>query len=260
MENSMYSALFGALTQQHRMDIISNNLANVNTTGYKKDQSAFKDVFVRYASDYADPNRTLQDRLSWPDSKIMSQTRLTGDYIDFQQGGMEKTGNPLDMAIHGEGFFRVRTDEGQTAYTRDGSFRLNSDTGNLETSQGYELLGDGGPIQIPDNAKVAVNEQGQVMADGEVVGNVGLVTFEDLGVLEKKGENLLQLKENAQAQELPAEDSQVRQGYLESSNVEVVKQMVNMVDTMRNFESLQRVMKNSREADEKVTRQVGTVT
>ena len=260
MDNSMYSALFGAMSQQHRMDIIANNLSNANTTGFKKDQSAFKDVFTRYASDYADPNMTLQDRVLWPDSKLISQTRLTGDYIDFNQGALKTTGNPLDFAIEGEGFFRVRTADGQTAYTRNGNFSINAMTGNLQTARGNVLLGDGGPIQIPDNAKVVVNEQGEVIADEEIVGNIGLVTFTDLRDLEKRGENLLQLKDNPRGQEVAAEDAMVRQGFLESSNVEIVREMVNMIDTQRSFEALQKVMTTSKEIDDKVIQKVGTYT
>ncbi|MFP4168561.1 MAG: flagellar basal-body rod protein FlgF [Desulfonatronovibrionaceae bacterium] len=260
MDNSMYSALFGALTQEHRMDMIANNLSNVDTTGFKKDQSSFKDEFIRFASDYADPNMTLQDRVLWPDAKLLSQTRLSGDYIDFNQGSLQDTGNPLDLAIDGEGFFRVRTPDGQEAYTRAGSFRINSETNTLETPQGYTLLGDGGEVEIPENARVTVNGQGQIIADGDVIADVGLVTFEDLRALEKQGENLFRIREDAQAQEIPAENARVCQGYLEGSNVEVVREMVNMIDTMRTFESLQKSMTTSKEADDKVIRQVGSYT
>lgn len=261
MDNSMYSALFGALSQEHRIDMISNNLANVNTTGFKKDQSAFKDVFIRYASDYADPNMTLQDRTLWPDAKLLSQTRLTGNYVDYNQGSLKNTGNPLDLAIDGEGFFRVRTEDGQTGYTRNGSFRINAETNNLETAQGRVLLGDGGPIQIPeDTSNIAVNAHGEIRADGELVGDVGLVTFDDLGDLEKRGETLFRLREGARAGEVPAENARVSQGFLEGSNVEVVREMVNMIDTMRTFESLQKAMTTSKEADDKVIRQVGSYT
>lgn len=260
MQDSMYSAFFGAMTQETRMNTISNNLANVNTTGYKRDQTAFEDVFVRYPSDYGDPNLSLEDRLPWPEAKVRSQTRPSPNYQDFSQGEMQQTDNPLDLAIAGEGFFEVVTPEGETAYTRNGSFYRHPETGALSTGQDFELQGEGGPIVIPEDATdVHIGPDGEVMADGDLIDIINLTTFTDLQGLEKKGQQLLQIKEDTDVAPVPAEEARVQQGYLEGSNVEPVHAMVSMIDTMRNFEALQKMMTSTHEKDQQLINQVGTV-
>ncbi|MBT8763783.1 flagellar basal-body rod protein FlgF [Desulfohalobiaceae bacterium Ax17] len=259
MQQGMYTALFGSLTQEYRMNIIANNLANVNTIGFKKDKLSFRDVFKHYAADYVNPKEALKDKILWPEAKVYGQTRIAESSIDFNQGAMRLTGNKLDLAIEGEGFFRVRTPDGQTAYTRNGRFQRDPRTGYMVTGQGFVLLGDGGPIELPENGDVVVTEKGQVVVGGEVVDNISLVSFNDLNGLEKLGRQLFRIKPGLNMAEIPAEQAWVKQGYLEDSNVEVVQEMVSMIDTMRTFESLQKVMTSSQEEDQKVIREVGTV-
>lgn len=259
MQDSMYSAFFGAMSQEARMNIITNNLANANTTGYRREEVAFEDVFVRYASDYADPNRSLEDRILWPESKLRSQTRVSPTHLNFEQGGLKNTGNQLDLAIAGEGFFEVETPEGEVAYTRNGSFYRDPETGAMITGQRFQLLGGDGPIIIPDDAvNITITEGGQVVADGEVLDVINLTTFENLNVLEKMGRQLLRVKEGVDAQPQPAENARVQQGYLEDSNVEVVYEMVNMITVMRNFEAMQKIVTTTHEKDQQVIRDVGT--
>ncbi|MFW5730051.1 MAG: flagellar basal-body rod protein FlgF [Desulfonatronovibrionaceae bacterium] len=259
MRDSMYSAFFGAMTQEAQMNITSNNLANVNTTGYKRQATAFEDVFVRFASDYADPNITLEDRLPWPDDKLRSQTRVSPDHVVLEEGPLKNTGNPLDLAISGEGFFKVQTPEGETAYTRNGSFYRDPEDGSMITAQKFQLLGEGGPIIIPEDAgRVVVSEDGQVSADGAVLGVIDLVSVDNLNALEKMGSSLLRVREGAEAQEIAAEDARVNQGFLEESNVQVVNEMVSMISIMRNFEALQKVITTTQEKDQQLIRDVGT--
>ncbi|MFP4084970.1 MAG: flagellar basal-body rod protein FlgF [Desulfonatronovibrio sp.] len=259
MQDSMYSAFFGAMSQEARMNIISNNLANANTTGYKRGEVAFEDVFVRYVSDYADPNTTLEDRILWPEAKLRSQTRVSPAHLNFEQGGLKNTGNQLDMALTGEGFFEVETPEGEVAYTRNGSFYRDPETGTLITGQRFQLLGEAGPIVIPEDAvDIVVSEDGQVSADGEILDAINMVSFDDLNVLEKMGRQLLRVKEGVDAQPVPAENTLVKQGFLEDSNVEVVYEMVNMISTMRNFEAMQKVVSTTQEKDQQLIRDVGT--
>lgn len=253
----MYSALFGALSQEFRLNMIANNLANVNTVGFKKEKTAFADVFTRFASDYVEVNPSLTPTIPWPEKKLVSETRLTGTYLDFNQGALKVTGNPLDVAIEGEGFFRVQTPQG-IRYTRNGSFLRNAATGNLVTSQGYPVLGENGPIELPDTGTITISEDGQIIVDGDVVGQLSVVTVSDFRALKKEGQNLLYL-EKGKAQEIPLENPSIKQGYLESSNVQVVEEMVNMIDTLRTFESLQRAMTSSQEEDQKAIRDVGTI-
>ena len=188
MQVSIYNSLFGALTQEYRLDITANNLANVNTTGYKQEELAFRDVFKRYAHDLLDPNMSVKGGVRWPEPNIICEPRIGKTGTDFDQGSLKRTGNPLDLAIQGEGFFRIRTPEGNF-YSRNGAFHLSSD-GRIVTAQGYELLAGGQAVQVPPNSNIKVNSGGDILADGEQVAQIDVVSFEDLSALNKRGENL----------------------------------------------------------------------
>ena len=259
MQQSMYSALFGALTQEHRLNVIANNLANVNTVGFKKDKLAFRDVFRHYASDYINPNETLDDKILWPKARDYAQTRIAFSRIDFNQGAMRRTGNDLDLAIEGVGFFKVKGRDGNIYYTRNGNFFKDPETGYMVTGQKFVLLGDGGPITLPEKGHAEITEEGQVVVDGETVGKISLVTFKNLEGMEKIGRQLFRAKSGLNMPEIPADQAWIKQGYLEDSNVEVVQEMVGMIDTLRTFESLQKIMTSTQEEDQKVIREVGTV-
>ena len=154
MQNAMYTALFGALSNEHRMSSISNNLANVNTTGYKRDLLAFKDTFLMFAHDQImEPMPNIRAEPMFPEAQHMARTRIATTVTDFQQGGIKITGAPFDVAISGEGLFKVTSPEGDTFYTRNGHFRLTGE-GSLITEQGYSVQGEGGPIVMPDRKSV----------------------------------------------------------------------------------------------------------
>ena len=141
MQDSMYSAMFGAMSNEFRMNQIANNLANVNTTGYKQDNLAFHDTFMRFAHDHCVNARThLRGEQVWPDPHIIAKPRLSDQAVDFSQGSLVPTGNQLDLAITGDGFFQVRTPEGDYL-TRNGRFQV-SPEGTLVTEQGYAVLGE----------------------------------------------------------------------------------------------------------------------
>lgn len=257
MQKAMYSALFGALTQEFRLNTIANNLANMNTTGFKKDKLAFVDVFTRFASDYLDPNDTVKKRILWPEAKVMSETRLSREYVDLSPGTLKLTGNSLDFAIEGEGFFKIQTPDG-IRYTRDGSFKRDPKTGNLVTSHGNLVLGENGPIEIPENGVITVNENGEIVVNGDIVDKLVVVSVSNIKALKKIGNNLFLLDRN-KGQEIPSKDVFVKQGYLETSNVQVVEEMVNMIETLRAFEAMQKTMQSSKEQDDKVILQVGSI-
>ncbi|MDP3425942.1 MAG: flagellar hook basal-body protein, partial [Humidesulfovibrio sp.] len=142
MRESMYSAIFGAMTNEHRLDVIANNLANASTNGYKKDSYAFQDTFQRFAHDYlVDAKPYVQAESIWPKPYIQARPRMSGQFSDMSQGSLQVTDNALDVALVGEGFFKVRTPEGDFM-TRNGSFQLSAD-GRLITEQGFEVLGGG---------------------------------------------------------------------------------------------------------------------
>jgi flagellar basal-body rod protein FlgG len=239
MQESSYSAVFGALTQQHRLDTIANNLANVNTTGFKGDKLSFRDTFRRYAHDLLDPNTTLRERVPWPAANVLAQPRISEQVIDLSQGTMKSTGNALDLAIAGDGFFRVQTPEGEFM-TRQGVYH--------RSAEGYVVDGHG---------SVVIDASGQVSVDGEVIDVISLVRVEDPRNLEKVGNSLLRIRPDSGAQTVPAEDSTVEQGFLEAANVEVVSEMVNMIEALRAFEAYQKMISGTFEQDKKAIAEVG---
>ncbi len=256
MQDSAYSALFGALSNEHRLDVIANNLANANTTGYKRDQLAFEDVFVEFAHDIIrEPVTNLRADPLFPPAINMSKTRLAGTRIDLSQGSMKNTGGPLDFAIAGDGFFRIRTAQGDFL-SRNGHFQVTAD-GNLVTEQGYAVLGGAGEIALPPGSKVVVNDAGEIFADGELVDAFNLVTVDEPRALEKLGSNLFRIADGAEAGEIPAENAVVNQGFLETANVNVVEEMVGMIETHRAFEAYQKMIRETNEMDTKAITKVG---
>lgn len=257
MQESMYSAMFGAMTQEHRMNIISNNLANVNTTGYKRDRMAFKDVFIRYAhDDIREPLMHLKSKPLFPEPDHYAKPRIAVSKVEFAQGSLKQTGNDLDVALSGQGFFKVQNQDGTQFYTRNGAFHVNA-AGGLVNGNGDAVLGEGGPIVLPPNAKVVINGAGQIFADGELVDNLTVVDLSNTDALQKVGHNYFELQAEGAADEVPAADAVVEQGYLEAPNVEVVTEMVNMIETHRAFEAYQKVITNTKETDSKAINQVG---
>jgi flagellar basal-body rod protein FlgG len=255
MQESSYSAVFGALTQQHRLDTIANNLANVNTTGFKADKLSFRDTFRRYAHDLLDPNTSLRDRVPWPQGNVLAQPRICEQATDMSQGAMRSTGNPLDLAIAGDGFFRIQTPEGEFL-TRQGVYHRSSE-GFVVDGHGNQLLGDGGPLQIPEDGTVVIDASGQVSVNGEALDVISLVRVEDPRSLEKIGQSMFRIKPDSNAQPVPAEDATVEQGFLEAANVEVVSEMVNMIEALRAFEAYQKMISGTFEQDKKAITEVG---
>lgn len=258
MQESMYSAMFGALTQEHRMDIIANNLANVNTSGYKRDRMAFKDVFIRYAhDDIREPLFHLKSKPLFPDPDYYAKPRIAVSKIEFNQGSLKQTGNQLDVALSGDGFFKVRTQDGREYYTRNGAFSLNA-AGGLINGNGDAVLGEGGPIELPGGSQTVINGAGQIFVDGALVGALTVVNVPDPGAtLQKVGNNYFEPMRQGAVVEEPVADTTVEQGYLEAPNVEVVTEMVNMIETHRAFEAYQKIIQNTKETDSKAIDQVG---
>jgi len=263
MDNAMYSALFGALSNEHRMNSIANNLANVNTTGYKRDLLAFRDTMVMYAHDHIlEPVASIRDKKYFPDPQHLSRTRIATSLTDFQQGGLKVTSAPFDLAISGEGFFKIDSPDGEF-YTRNGHFTVNEE-GTMVNERGWPVMSEGGPITVPAGFKnVVIAENGRVFADGVETGQVQVVTVDNLANLEKQGSNLYRVRPGADVAEVEIDPNRtwVAQGFLESANVDAVYEMVNMIETQRQFEAYQKVMQTSdaidREANTKVGRNRG---
>lgn len=258
MQQSSISALFGALSNEKRLDIIANNLANVNTAGYKADKVSFQDVFQRMASDYSpDARNDLQQKQLLPRPLIVAKPRLAEQTLDMSQGSLQPTENPLDMAISGPGFFRVQTPEGQFL-TRNGQFYRNNQ-GMLVTNQGYPVMGQSGNITIPDGKVVSVSPGGQVLVDNVIVGAIDIVDVADPKLLKKYGQSLYTGADGAQPATRPIDSSKtsVNQGYLEKPNVEVVTEMVGMIEAQRSFEAYTKIITSTQEMDREAVTKVG---
>ncbi len=259
MQDSMYSALFGALSNEHRLNVIANNLANVNTTGYKQDRLAFEDTMSFFAHErIMQPVLSLRDKELFPRPLHLSRVRLVDSKTDFAQGAMRETGDPLDVAIVGEGFFKVRTQSGDM-YTRDGHFVRNPE-GVLSTPQGFTVLAGGSEVTLPVNAVVRIDAQGQVYVNEEQVGQLDVVKLDKPEDLQKFGNNLYRLRPDSEAVEAEADQTEVAQSYLEAPNVNVVEEMVNMIEAHRAFESYQKMISSTQEMDERAIQKVGRTT
>ena len=214
-----------------RMEVIANNLANVNTTGFKRDR-----LFVQMLNDSvagkADSGGDLDE------------VRVK-EGVDFSEGSLRETGNPLDVALQGQGFFAVDT-PGGIRFTRSGSFRLSSD-GTLVNADGYQVQGTGGAITFPDMQKlqqgtVNISETGEVMIDREMVGKLRIVDFADTSALRKESASLFCAAPGTLMTEGTESSTAVKQGFLEESNVDGVEEMIAMTELQRSFDTDQKVL------------------
>jgi flagellar basal-body rod protein FlgF len=242
MNSGMYSALSGNLAAMKRMDVISNNLANINTPGFKKDKMTFESLLAGTSNPPAVPQPTTAD-------PILQKENV---YIDYAPGPVSQTGNTLDMAIDGDGFFTVSTPQGP-AYTRQGNFRLSAD-GTLVTTDGFPVMGQGGEIRI-QGSKVAIDAKGEVSVDGGPVGIINLVDFPKPYDLIKSGSALF-VPANPQAVPQAAK-GEIRQGHLEGSNVESISEMVQMIETNRYFDACQRAIRSFDDISAKAANDLG---
>lgn len=259
MENAMFSGVFASLTTEHRMAMISNNLANVNTAGYKADHLAFRDTMIHFAHDYIrEPLENLRSEPLFPEQCLRSRTRIATKVTDFTQGSMQYTGNQLDLAIVGDGFYRVDTPQGEFL-TRMSSFTKGPD-GTLMTPQGYAVQGTNGNITLPNNARnIHLSPEGRVFADDAEIGQIDVVNLEDPQTLKKVGTNLYSAPEDTVFFD-PRDvgtGTKLSQGYTEASTVNAVTEMVKMIEVQRFFEAQQKVMQTSDSIDKTATGQVG---
>ena len=225
------------------MEAVANNLANVDTTGYKQDQPAFEMVFAR---SMAVPSTSDEEQF-FHGQHIPPYTRVGTHFVsvadmgkDFNQGRLMNTGRVFDLAMGQEqGFFTLSTPQGER-YTRAGNFHLNAEN-QLSSPQGHLVLGkDGEPIVI-EGKEVAFNEDGSIVVDGQVIGGLKVVEFDSPEQLQKLGSNLFApIAPEHSARIL--EETSVQQGYLESSNVDSFKEMVRMIEANRAYSSMQRAL------------------
>lgn len=223
------------------MDVLTNNLANAATNGYKKEgatSQSFDSVLAFKIKDATEGYHLAKNiGVNNPGVKIGE------GYTDFSQGSLKTTANTYDLALTEAGFFAVeftnKAGETSVKYTRDGNFTLTAD-GRLVTQDGDAVLGtDGNPIKINTIAETQINTAGQIIQDGRIVATIQVTDFEDYNYLERYGENYYQPVEGATEKESTA---RVYSGYLETSNISVVSEMVNMISVQRAYESNQKII------------------
>jgi flagellar basal-body rod protein FlgG len=242
MDASMWIAKTGLDAQQKRMSVISNNLANVNTTGFKRDRALFEDLLYQ---NVVQPGSQITAENQSPTGLMLGTgVRLVATEKIHSQGSLVTTQNALDVAIQGDGFFQIQQPDGTVAYTRDGSFKVNAD-GVLVTANGTQVGAE--EIIIPDNAAtITIGKDGTVSIEDAggggnvVIGQIEIARFANPAGLQSLGQNLL--RATAASGEpivgFPgiAGAGQLMQGAVEASNVNVVEEMVNMIETQRAYE------------------------
>ena len=240
MNRGLYTSAIGMMTQMNNIDVITNNIANVDNSAFKKDTTVVQSFSEELMKRLNDPTQSLIKR----DNNI--GTVSLGNFItevstDFTIGSMEKTGGTYDLAINGDGFFAIETtDENGNIlekYTRDGSFTVNANK-ELMTKEGNYVLGENGRIVIPDG-NISISENGYIYSNGEFVDRLKLVDFENKESLRKYGDNLYDKID--ESVEKPFTGS-ILQQHIETSNVNVVDEMVKMINVSRVYELNQKMV------------------
>lgn len=237
------------LSNMKKMDVIVNNLSNVNTNGYKEDALITRSFREMLVSRIEDPSVL---RAAPEVGPLNKGVRVDMVHTSFDQGTLNETGSPTDFAISGEGFFVVETPFGERL-TRDGSFGVDS-SGRLVSADGYPVMGENGEIYV--GSSFTLNAEREIISDGEYVDRI-LIVDADNESLRKTGDNLY-VNTNPQTQTLNT-DSKVMQGFLEGSNVDLAKSIVNMIEVYRNFESNQKVIKMIDETLGKAVNDIGKI-
>lgn len=225
MIKGMYRSASGMLPRIEKQEAIANNVANAGTTGFKKN--------VVFSKELARAENRIEPKKSDWEQGVKNYIR-----VDYSSGVFDKTDNPYDCAIEGDGFFTLQAEDGATVLTRSGAFGVDSD-GYLSFPGGFRVLGDGGPIQV-GNGVPSISQSGEVEVNGANVGQISPQTVVDTDVLERLGGSLFAVPEGEPL--VPALSATVRQGYLETSNVDVVNEMVDMIVAYRTYEANARAL------------------
>lgn len=254
MDRSLHTAATGMQAQQTNIDVISHNLANINTTGFKKSMAHFSTLFSQVIKA---PGATLNNGQITPNGvQVGLGVKLDSTNKSFTMGSLTNTGNPLDLAIEGDGFFQLQMPNGTIAFTRDGNFQINGQSGEIVSNQGYSLfpninLGNNiERIEISEDGTVSVARSGQ-FNQVDNVGTIRLARFVNPAGLIEQSDNLYtqSLASGRQIEGNALDDSfgGLRQGFLEGSNVTVVDEIVNMITAQRAYEASSNVIKASDE-------------
>jgi len=249
MSGAIYMAAAGAMNNKMRLEIISNNIANVNTSGYKEDRINFKGFELIDSTDVQEIKQNTP--------KVLLPISM-GTRPDFASGAMQYTGNKLDVALDGDGFFSIKTPDG-IRYTRSGNFTLNNE-GLLVTQAGFPVLGDGGEIKIADidDQNFIIDEEGSISIDQKEINLLKIVDFSTTDSLKKVGDTLFAM-EDPSVSEITPKNTKVKEGFLEGSNVNAVRSMINMIDAIRGYETYQKIIRSIDEVTGKTVNEVGRI-
>ncbi|MDD2336782.1 MAG: flagellar basal-body rod protein FlgF [Geobacteraceae bacterium] len=243
MNSGIYGAISGNMAMMKQLDVLANNLANVNTPGFKRDNICFKAVLA------ASAQQGTEGAADTPSLATESYS------IDFTAGQVKVTDNTFDIALDGDGFFAVNTPQGK-AYTRQGNFKIDANS-KLVTADGYEVLGAGSPIII-NGGSVSFDEKGKISVEGQETGSIDVVDFPKPYALRKIGSALF-MPNSSDATPQPAKNTLVKQGYLEGSNVNTLEEMVRMIETTRSSETCQKMIQNYDQMTGKAVNDLGKV-
>lgn len=238
MIKGLYTSALGMTTQMNKMDVVANNIANIDTTGFKKDKvvtRAFTEELIKRLGDQSDIRRTV------PVGGMSKGLFIDDVYTDFSSGSLRNTGAPLDLAISGEGFFVIMAENAngvlEENYSRDGAFTLDANR-VLVTKLGQRVMGLNGEITIPDG-DIVVDSNGEIYSNDEYVDTLRMTSFSDLHSLRKFKDSLYST--TAQSQPIPFTGI-IEQGYVENSNAGSVNEMLDMIATSRLYEANQRMI------------------
>jgi flagellar basal-body rod protein FlgG len=241
MIKGLYRSASAMMPRIKKQEVIANNLANASSPGFKKD--------VVFTKELSRAEKKLAPRRTDWQTPMIDQV-----YTSYDQGGFDKTGNPLDLAIEGEGFFVFETPGGEVI-SRAGNLTI-SPEGFIVNMDGHRLLSEGGALNV-GTGEVSISEAGQVEVNGEAVGSIRIVDVENRDILRKAGRTEFILPPGVEA--IPVINFAIKQGYLESSNVNIINEMVEMITTYRNFEADSKSIQAQDESLEKLFNNVGRI-
>lgn len=236
MENGIYIGISRQAALRRQMDVVANNLANMNTPAYRAERMVFNEFLMK----------PTQDQTGY------SYVQDVGQYRSTENGPISQTGNELDVALNGEGYFVVDTPLGER-YTRHGRFQLDAN-GFIVTSSGHQVLSDAGPIQVPpQSSSIEINGDGSISTDVGPLGRLQIVQFEDDQEPQRAANGLYTTEQDPQ----PATNAQAVQGSLELSNVVGVLEITRMIEVSNSHNSLRKILQNEDERNRSMIRRLG---